>query len=248
MLINANTAISTSAVLLVPYSTWHVPKYHEWMKDEEIRAATASEPLSLEEEYAMQQSWRHDADKLTFIVCHGLGPATQERCTVRESDDSADKMLGDINLFLRIDDGEAGDSAAPQIVGELELMIAERHHQRKGFGRASLLTFLRYIADHEARILDEFMNGNVTSAASSESVARVPQPWRLGCLSVKIGQENARSLALFEGLGFRKVSQEPNFFGEFELRRTELGREKVDGELARFGIEGYVEVPYRDEN
>lgn len=28
------TALSTSKVLLVPYSTWHVPRYHEWMQDE----------------------------------------------------------------------------------------------------------------------------------------------------------------------------------------------------------------------
>lgn len=28
------TAISTSKVLLVPYCAWHVPRYHEWMKDE----------------------------------------------------------------------------------------------------------------------------------------------------------------------------------------------------------------------
>lgn len=27
------TAISTSSVLLVPYSKCHVPRYHEWMKD-----------------------------------------------------------------------------------------------------------------------------------------------------------------------------------------------------------------------
>merc|ERR1712093_645230 len=69
MLINKNTAISTSSILLVPYEASHVPTYHEWMKDEQIQAETASEPLTLEEEYAMQRSWRTDADKLTFIAC-----------------------------------------------------------------------------------------------------------------------------------------------------------------------------------
>jgi hypothetical protein len=32
--LTSTKAISTSKVLLVPYSSWHVPRYHEWMKDE----------------------------------------------------------------------------------------------------------------------------------------------------------------------------------------------------------------------
>lgn len=32
----------------------HVPRYHEWMSDPAVREATASEELTLEEEYEMQ--------------------------------------------------------------------------------------------------------------------------------------------------------------------------------------------------
>jgi len=38
------TALSTSKVLLVPYSTWHVPQYHEWMQDEVSTAFSHHQP------------------------------------------------------------------------------------------------------------------------------------------------------------------------------------------------------------
>ncbi|KAJ5610494.1 hypothetical protein N7510_007213 [Penicillium lagena] len=296
MLLNANTALSTTKALLVPYSPRHVPRYHEWMQDEEIQEATASEPLTLDEEYAMQRSWRLDPDKLTFIICRPIHipiPPYSEAATststsagvinnintaptLTPEDDSPPNMIGDINLFLRIDDGDEGDSA-PQLIGEIELMVAEKANQRRGFGRAALLIFLRYIAEHESGILAEFVRGGIeeggkgrfglvssSSTATAfaisgkaegkgteESEGKVGEGegkntgLEFSYLSVKIGQSNTRSLALFESLGFSKVSDEPNFFGEFELRRANLETSDISEEMYRVEVEGYSEIVYR---
>ncbi|RYP52495.1 hypothetical protein DL768_002322 [Monosporascus sp. mg162] len=149
MRFNENIAIATSKVLLVPYDAHHVLRYHEWMQDpvsppgrkplhrdpyrcddgpsdsecQAIQEATASEPLTLDEEYENQQSWRTSHDKLTFIVCQALesgnDPGASEAVQGDESHagdhcnsavtgdkvhagevDTPDRMVGDINLFL----------------------------------------------------------------------------------------------------------------------------------------------------
>lgn len=62
MRLNQNTVLLGKKVVLVPYTSKHVPRYHKWMESEELRHLTASEPLTLEQEYAMQRSWREDED------------------------------------------------------------------------------------------------------------------------------------------------------------------------------------------
>lgn len=46
-----------------------VHRYHEWMSNLELQELTASEPLTIAEEYAMQSSWRTDDDsKYIFFL------------------------------------------------------------------------------------------------------------------------------------------------------------------------------------
>ncbi|KAL7566096.1 hypothetical protein ACA910_003871 [Epithemia clementina (nom. ined.)] len=65
---NYETCIVGQVCTLVPYRPCHVERYHEWMQNVDLLEATGSEPLSLEEEYEMQNTWRLDNQKCTFIV------------------------------------------------------------------------------------------------------------------------------------------------------------------------------------
>jgi RimJ/RimL family protein N-acetyltransferase len=76
MKLNANTTIEGNKVILVPYRKEHVARYHEWMQDPALQEATASEPLSIEEEYDMQRKWAEDDDKCTFILLDRSQPDT----------------------------------------------------------------------------------------------------------------------------------------------------------------------------
>ncbi|KAK7534432.1 N-acetyltransferase [Phyllosticta citricarpa] len=228
MRLNEHTAILTPRTLLVPYSPHHVPTYHEWMQDAELREATASEPLTLDDEYAMQASWRGDADKLTFIACVApvppLASSSSSAAAEPEADavavaviqgtkhDAPPTMIGDVNLFLQRaaqdeGEGEAAATAVP-VIGEVEIMVASKAHQGQGFGYAVLQAFLTYVRRNLDAVLGEF----------AASLGEQPKRARLSYLRVKIGAGNARSVRLFEKLGFVKASETPNYFGELELR------------------------------
>ncbi|XP_071756786.1 alpha/beta-tubulin-N-acetyltransferase 9 [Centroberyx gerrardi] len=120
MRINENTLLEGEKVVLVPYNADHVPRYHEWMKSPELQQLTSSEPLTLDQEYDMQTSWREDSDKCTFIILdkqRWTNPEVQEeQC-----------MVGDVNIFLT-------DPSDPSLA-ELEIMIAEPSYRGKGIGK-----------------------------------------------------------------------------------------------------------------
>jgi RimJ/RimL family protein N-acetyltransferase len=185
------------------------------MQDPDLQEATASEPLTLPEEYEMQQSWRTDNDKLTFIVCLPRSSSSNGGKVQGSVDDSPERMIGDINLFLfepeedDVDEGEPSSGAEKlnAVVGEIELMIARKDLHRQGYGRAALLSFVGYILDSWAQIGGEYNNSRSDGVAKS-----------LDYLRVKINQSNARSIALFESIGFEQTSAGANYFGEIELR------------------------------
>ncbi|CAD5114412.1 DgyrCDS3544 [Dimorphilus gyrociliatus] len=173
MKINANSRLDGLKVVLIPYNKDHVPKYHNWMEDEELREQTASERLTLEEEYQMQESWRNDADKCTFIIL--------DKDIFEKTNNDIDSMVGDVNLFFNdIDDRNSA---------EVEVMIAERNVRGRGYGKEAVVLMLIY------------------------GIRRL----NVRKYSVKIGQENVKSIRLFEKLGFVLVGKS-DVFREVELR------------------------------
>uniref|UniRef100_A0A914XQ94 N-acetyltransferase domain-containing protein n=1 Tax=Plectus sambesii TaxID=2011161 RepID=A0A914XQ94_9BILA len=128
---NATTQLVGDKLILIPYLAEHVPKYHGWMQDEQLRAQTASEPLTLEEEYDMQRSWAEDADKCTFIIL------SRERLLAGAS--SVNAMVGDVNLFFT--------DTCDRSSAELEIMIAESTEQRKGLGLAASAMMMLYAVE-----------------------------------------------------------------------------------------------------
>ncbi len=66
--LNVSVHLSGDDIFLVPYLKEHVSIYHDWMKDPFLQDMTASMPLSLQEEYEMQESWREDEDSCVFLI------------------------------------------------------------------------------------------------------------------------------------------------------------------------------------
>jgi RimJ/RimL family protein N-acetyltransferase len=158
----------------------------------------------------MQKSWRLDYDKLTFIATLPASALqhspTSEVVAVSPIPDEIDRMIGDVNLFL-VEDEEDEARERSSIIGEVEIMIAREDLQGKGYGKAALLVFLWYIVRNQESIVQEYAKGVQLQAGLV-----------LRHLRVKIDMNNTRSIKLFEGVGFRKISEKPNYFDELELR------------------------------
>ncbi|KAF8348526.1 N-acetyltransferase 9-like protein [Amanita rubescens] len=191
------------------------------MLDEELRRLTASEPLSLEEEYEMQQNWLLDEDKLTFIILSNpdvLDPSNEE--TIAPSDPRIRllPMVGDVNIFLHgtLASGRAGDSTEKSegneiedddFEAEVEIMIAEPAYRRRGLAQEALQLMLSYATGTPRLFRVD------TDCRSTPSPLHIPAAY----LVTRITESNEPSIRLFEKLGF-KITKRVPVFEEVEMR------------------------------
>lgn len=188
----------------------------------------------------MQQKWRLDVDKLTFIIC--LSPQRvipSDGCVLPSQDDATDRMLGDVNLFLYDDESDESEKGHRRMVGEIEIMIAKKEQQRRGIGRAAIALFLHYVLKNRGEMMKERFK-----PASTPSGDPLPI---LSTFRAKINQTNTPSVKLFESFGFIKQSDQPNYFGEFELVLQVVDLEKVGTLVKCCGLDGWREVEYEND-
>ncbi|KAH9819046.1 GNAT domain-containing protein [Melampsora americana] len=193
MKLNQHIALVGPRVVLVPYRSEHVEVYNEWMKDSELKELTASESLSLEEEYEMCKSWSNDSDK------RDLSFSDKENEIFHDSFRSAHlgnhRMIGDVNLFLSTVSPSFEDQKKEEDLertrAEFEIMIASKVHRRKGYGLEVMKIFISY--------------------------AHLTIPTQIDFDFVKISLTNQSSIHLFKKLGFQEFKIN-DYFQEIELR------------------------------
>ncbi|KAG6855681.1 hypothetical protein H0H87_012155 [Tephrocybe sp. NHM501043] len=202
------------------------------MQDEELQRLTASEPLSLEEEYEMQQKWRLDADKLTFIILSReslsgdkLLNLTEIPETVSPTDPTISRlpMVGDVNMFLKgalpretqvtkSADAQDDEELENEFEAEMEIMIAEPAFRRKRLALEALQLMLEYATGFPSAYFSENAERREQNLGQSKGLGVPPSR-----LVARISDTNGPSIRLFEMLGF-SITRRVEVFEEVEMR------------------------------
>ena len=206
---NYCTCLIGKKVVFVPYRPEHVPTYHQWMQDPYLLEMTASEPLSYQEEVEMQQEWKNDDNKCTFILLYKDDETSLEINPIHADSDASTAtsneiyhkslhfnfitntlqfMIGDINLFLSDVDDDDFHRVQCRKQAELDIMIAEKSYRGKGIGHESVCMMILYGS----------------------------QALNIGRFFVKVNEDNNASLNLFRKLGFVQCNY-VECFHEIEL-------------------------------
>ncbi|KAG6533086.1 hypothetical protein ZIOFF_006947 [Zingiber officinale] len=127
-------------VILVPYMREHVPTYHGWMQDPAILTATASEPLTLDQEYQVHSSWTHDPQRyLVFVVVEHTFIVLDKQLIQGgyvPGNPHVEAMVGDVNIYMNNPDDLQK--------AEIEIMIAEPKSRQKGLAKESILMMMAF--------------------------------------------------------------------------------------------------------
>ncbi|KAI9338249.1 GNAT domain-containing protein [Obelidium mucronatum] len=174
MKVNSNHIVRGASAILVPYKAHHVETYHKWMMDPFLLEMTASEPLSIEEEYEMQKSWAVDETKLTFIVLSPGMDGAKNSSPASEVDILKAGMVGDVNLYFT-------DFEDPLGKPEIEVMIAEPSMRRKGVGLEALQLIMKYAMQHVPSI-----HTFVAKISLKNEASRALFTQKLGFIEVRI--------------------------------------------------------------
>lgn len=181
MRLNEHLKLVGPHVILVPYEAKHVEKYHRWMQNEELQQLTASEPLTLEQEYAMQKSWREDDDKCTFLIL--------DKSVYEKTGDEIEALIGDTNIFLLdTDDDEDGVDLK---TGEIEIMIAEQPARGKRYGWESTLLMLAF----GAKKLNLRRYRAITKDSNAKAIG----------MFTKMGFKEVKRVPVFQEVTFEKL-------------------------------------------
>ncbi len=212
MLLNYETCLSGEKTVLCPYRSEHVEKYHAWMKSPFLLEMTGSEPLSYEEEVKMQQSWRDDEDKCTFILlsremCEPyLTPRSttdedvvgEKKSELLETDfiiNTLDAMVGDVNLFLSEEEKDADDEVSDESTGEF---------CESSFGKGDSDSPVRKQAELDLMVAEEKFRGQgIGKEAACMMMIYGVEKIGIRKFTVKIKEENTASRHLFEKVRLR---------------------------------------------
>ncbi|XP_056628116.1 N-acetyltransferase 9 isoform X1 [Triplophysa dalaica] len=202
MRINEDTLLEGQKVVLVPYNADHVPRYHQWMSSPDLQKLTASEPLTLEQEYDMQKSWKEDNDSelppntctcfmlvscchsrtcslLDMFLCSFVFDFSPIECTfiVLDKQKWADPSIPEEGCMVGDVNIFLTDPSDPTLA-ELEIMIAVPCYRGKGLGKEVTRMMMCY-------------------GISMLGIKK---------FEVKIGLDNKTSIAMFKKFHFKELT------------------------------------------
>jgi len=230
---NYELCLSGKSCIFVPYRPEHLPNYHEWMQDPFLLEATASEPLSMDEEIEMQREWRDDEKKCTFILLarvlcssqpgegeeeknHDIIPPPPTESEMSEEnkpypqlvEQTLDAMIGDINLFLSEEELEDSDDDERQYNEQLASQSTTTTTTPENLTQGELDLMIAAASHRHKNLGAELALMMMHYGAKHLQLRR---------FFVKIKDTNHSSLKLFkEKLGFVQCAY-AECFGEYEL-------------------------------